>query len=102
MSGKHMEKTQKKRNSQAETGQSSPDASRKAIAETPSVNAEHDKLLAWFQTVGFRKKLFGGIDEVYLWRKLEELNRLYESALTAERARYDALREMYREKGVEQ
>ena len=97
-----MEKTQKKRNSQVQTTQGSPDASKKAIAKTPSVNAEHDKVLAWFQTVHFRKKLFGGVDEVYLWRKLEELNRLYESALTAERARYDALLEMYREKEVEQ
>lgn len=97
-----MEKTQKKRNSRTETGQSSPDASRKAIAKTPSLNAEHDKVLAWFQTVRFRKKLFGGVDEVYLWRKLEELNRLYESALAAERVRYDALLKMYREKEVEQ
>ena len=97
-----MEKTQKKRNFQAKTTQGSPDAYKKALAETPSVNAEHDKLLAWFQTVRFRKKLFGGVDEVYLWRKLEELNRLYESALAAERARYDALLEMYREKEVEQ
>ncbi len=97
-----MEKTQKKRNSQAETKQGSPDDYKKALAETPSVNTEHDKLLAWFQTVRFRKKLFGGIDEVYLWRKLEELNRLYESSLTAERARYDALLEMYRKKEVEQ
>ena len=97
-----MEKTQKKRSSQAEIKQGSPDAYKKALAETSSVNAEHDKLLAWFQTVRFRKKMFGGVDEVSLWRKLEELNRLYESALTAERARYDALLEMYREKEVEQ
>ena len=97
-----MAREKEKRNSQAETKQGSLDASRKAIAKTPSVNAEHDKLLAWFRTVRFQKKMFGGVDEVHLWRKLEELNRLYESALTAERARYDALLEMYREKEVEQ
>ena len=97
-----MEKTQTKQNGQTEAKRNPVEAYKKRIADTPSLNAEHDKLIQWFQTVRFREKLFGGIDEVYLWRRLEELNRLYESALTAERARYDALLEMYREKEVEQ
>lgn len=57
------------------------------------ISHEHEKLLQWFQTVKFRKTLFGGVDEAYLWKKLEELNGLYETALVAERARYDALLE---------
>ena len=52
---------------------------------------EHEKLKEWFRTVRFRKVLFGGVDEVHLWKKLEELNQIYEISLSAERARYDAL-----------
>ncbi|MCD7744591.1 MAG: hypothetical protein LUI13_04775 [Lachnospiraceae bacterium] len=57
------------------------------------LNAEHQKMLDWLRTVKFRKKLFGGVDEADVWRKLEDLNRLYEASLVAERARYDALLE---------
>ena len=39
----------------------------------------------------FRHVALGGVDEVQLWKKLEELYTLYEQALAAERARYDAL-----------
>lgn len=35
--------------------------------------------------------LFGGVDEIHLWKKLEELNQIYETSLSTERARYDAL-----------
>ena len=55
------------------------------------LSAEQEKLRAWFRTVHFRKNLFGGINERQLWKKLDELNHLYEEALIAERARYDAL-----------
>lgn len=41
----------------------------------------------WLKTVKFKKKLIGGVDEVEVWKKLEELNALYERALIAERAR---------------
>lgn len=62
-------------------------------------NHEHEKLLHWLQTVKFRKVLFGGIDEAQMWKKLEELDRLYEAAISAERARYDALLEKQMETG---
>ena len=32
-----------------------------------------------------------GVDEIHLWKKLEELNQIYETSLSTERARYDAL-----------
>ena len=57
--------------------------------QTEALNHEHEKLK--FRTVRFRKVLFGGVDEVHLWKKLEELNQIYEISLSAERARYDAL-----------
>lgn len=41
----------------------------------------------WLKTVKFKKKLFGGVDEVEVWKKIEELNSLYERVLIAERAR---------------
>lgn len=41
----------------------------------------------WLKSVKFKKKLFGGVDEVEVWKKIEELNSLYERVLIAERAR---------------
>ncbi len=59
--------------------------------KTKALNHEQEKLRQWFQEVKFRKVLFGGVDEIQLWKKLEELNQIYETSLSAERARYDAL-----------
>ena len=59
--------------------------------QTEALNHEHVKLLEWCRTVMFRKVLFGGVDEIHLWKKLEELNQIYETSLSTERARYDAL-----------
>lgn len=60
-------------------------------AEQPLLNHEQEKINQWLQTTKFRKKVFGGVDEVDVWKKIEELNRLYEAALIAERARYDTM-----------
>ena len=68
-------------------------------AEFQPLNHEQEKLHRWLQTVKFRKVLFGGIDETQMWKKLEELDRLYEAAISAERARFDALLERQRETG---
>lgn len=64
---------------------------RRSSSQKGAVNREHEELIQWFQTVKFRKVLFGGVDEIQMWKKLEELNKLYEAAIRAERARYDAL-----------
>lgn len=55
------------------------------------LNHEHERLRVWFSGIRFRKKLFGGVDEADVWKKLAEVHALYEVALSAERARYDAL-----------
>ena len=34
-------------------------------------------------SVSFKKTKFGGVDEVDVWKKIDELNRLYEKALIA-------------------
>ena len=54
-------------------------------------NHQMEKIAAWLKTVKFRKKWFGGISEQDVWKKIEQLNEMYETALVAERARYDAL-----------
>ncbi len=66
---------------------------RASIENTAPQNHAHEQMLRWLTKVRFRKTLFGGVDERDLWKKLGELNDLYDSAISAERARYDALLE---------
>ncbi|MDD6711853.1 MAG: hypothetical protein PUE27_07220 [Sharpea porci] len=54
-------------------------------------NDVHDEIVQWIKTLKFKKKVIGGIDEDDVLKKMDELNSLYEKALLAERARYDAL-----------
>ncbi|MCC8045521.1 MAG: hypothetical protein LIP12_08505 [Clostridiales bacterium] len=75
------------------TNQSQPPPDGKRSGRAAPLNAEHQKMLDWLRTVKFKKTLFGGVKEADVWKKLEELNRLYEASLIAERARYDALLE---------
>lgn len=55
-----------------------------------------EALASWLRQVRFKKCLFGGVRESDVWKKIGELNSLYEAALSAERARYDALLEAQR------
>ena len=60
--------------------------------ETPvSDNPELDQVARWLSSVKFKKKTMGGLDPVDVWKKLEELNVLYENALVAERVRYNLM-----------
>ncbi|MCD7748602.1 MAG: hypothetical protein LUH42_00950 [Oscillospiraceae bacterium] len=63
----------------------------------PPVNAEQQRILDWVQAVKFKHVLFGGVREQDVWAKLEELERLYDASIRAERARYDALLEAAKE-----
>ena len=60
------------------------------IGTAAPLNHEQERLQKWLKGVRFKKAFFG-VDEVDLWKKVGELNSLYEAALSAERARYDAL-----------
>lgn len=62
------------------------------IKEENPVNAIHAEIADWLKKVRFRKSLFG-VNEEDVWRKIEQLDALYSSALKAERVRYDALLE---------
>lgn len=55
------------------------------------LNHEQERIRKWLKQVRFRKAFFGGVDEADVWKKIAELNSMYESGLSAERARYDAL-----------
>ena len=59
--------------------------------EIHPLNREQKRILTWLRKVRFKKKLFGGVSERDVWKKIEELNSMYNLALIAERARYDAL-----------
>ena len=64
-------------------------------AITPK-SEEHAEILAFLKAVKFRKKLFGGIDERSVWKKLDELSKLYDVAIVAEQIRYKALTKEYK------
>lgn len=55
------------------------------------INSTHRDIVLWIRQLKFKKKLFGGVDEEDVLKKMGELNTLYEKALLQERARYDAL-----------
>lgn len=64
--------------------------------DRPPLSREQLKIARWLKKLKFHKKLFGGIPEQEVWKRMGELNALYEAALTAERARCDALIEQAR------
>jgi len=57
---------------------------------TDSSNSIQKDIVQWMRKLKFKKKLFGGVAEDDVLKKLEELNSLYEAALLAERARWEA------------
>ena len=59
------------------------------------ISETHKDIIRWIQKLKFKKKIFGGVDEDDVLKKIGELNSLYETALLNERARYDALLAQY-------
>lgn len=49
------------------------------------------RIETWLKQVRFKKRLFGGVSEQDVWKKIGELHALYRDALRAERVRCDAL-----------
>ena len=64
--------------------------------EKEPLNSEQKTIVEWLKKVRFRKQLFGGVSEQDVWKKIDELNKLYDAALTAERIRYEALLAEYK------
>ena len=69
--------------------------------EERPMTAEEKRIAEWLRKLKFRKRLFGGVSEANVWRRIGELNELYERALIAERVRYDALIEEARREARE-
>ena len=59
--------------------------------EKAPLNSEQQKIVEWLQNVRFKKQSFGGVSEADAWKKIDELNKLYDAALMAERIRYETL-----------
>lgn len=68
---------------------------RLTAGEKKPLNHEQERIREWLKDVRFRKTLIGGVDEADVWKKIAELDSMYETALAAERARYDALLKAY-------
>ena len=64
------------------------------------ISETHKEITEWVKKLKFKKKIFGGVDEEDVLKKMEELNALYEKALLSERARYDTLLEQHRGGGT--
>ncbi|MDO5417643.1 MAG: hypothetical protein Q4F29_10620, partial [Lachnospiraceae bacterium] len=43
-----------------------------------------------FKTLRFRKKIFGGVDERYVWKQLEKVQQEYRSVYEIQQERYEA------------
>lgn len=54
-------------------------------------NASQENIRNWLKQVRFRRRVAGGVRESDVWKKISELNTMYEAALSAERIRYDTL-----------
>lgn len=64
--------------------------------DKPAINSEQQNIVEWLKKVRFQKQLFGGVSEQDVWKKIDELNKLYEAALAAERIRYETLLQQYK------
>lgn len=59
--------------------------------EKTPLNSEQQAIVEWLKKVRFKKQPFGGVSEADVWKKIDELNKLYDVALRAERIRYETL-----------
>jgi hypothetical protein len=62
-------------------------------------NENIKKIAKWLEDVRFQKQFFGGLSETDVWKKINELDQMYQAALDAERIRYDTMIEHYRKTG---
>ena len=67
-----------------------------------SIPEERAEIIDWLKKLKFQKKLFGGVDERTVWKKMLELDGLYAKALEAQKNRYDAILEIYKKEGRKQ
>lgn len=66
------------------------------ISVDEKLNYHHKQIAEWLKKLHFRKQFFGGVSEKDVWKKIDELNDMYEVALAAERVRYETMIEHYK------
>lgn len=64
--------------------------------EPQGSSKEQLEINEWLKNVRFQKSLVGGVNEQDVWKKIQQLNEMYEVALKAERIRYDVLLDQVR------
>ena len=69
----------------------------KDMSDHSSLSPEEYEIYKWLQNITFEKSFFGGVDESDVWKKIQELNQLYEKALIVEKKRYETLHKAYKE-----
>lgn len=62
----------------------------KRVPEEEKSWQQENRIVKYLQQLKFKKKLFG-VDEADVWKKIQELNHMYEESLKWERKRYDLL-----------
>ncbi len=62
-----------------------------AVSGNGPLSEERREIISWLKSVRFRHRIFGGVDEKNVWKKIAELDALYAKLLEAERVRYDVL-----------
>lgn len=77
-----------------------PKRRRSARTEAVQDGQEQQRIAQWLKKVRFRKALFG-VSEKDVWKKIGELNDMYQELLAAERIRYDTLLEYQRQHPAE-
>ncbi len=73
--------------------------SRRRRAEKPQLpaapplpeNPWQKKIADWLGKVKLRRVMFGGVSEKQVWKRIGELNEMYQEMLKVERARYEVL-----------
>lgn len=55
-----------------------------------------EKIAQWLENLKFRKQLVGGVSEYDVWKKIIELNAMYEDVLKEERIRCNAIIDEYK------
>ena len=89
--GKYDRKTVKARGANPAPREPQPAAHKPGPSAAPQDNPEVQEIAQWLSRVKFRPKAVGGLDPADVWKKIEELNGLYEKALAAERVRCNLL-----------
>lgn len=55
-----------------------------------TLDEKFNEIREWLRSVSFKKAKFGGVDEADVWKKIDELNSLYEKALISALAEKNA------------